>query len=399
MRVLFYVQYLEGIGHLVRSRRIADALAARGAQVLLVVGGAGIPPFTTPAAGVDVCLLPSVHARDGRFSVLYREDGTLADAAFKQHRCDRLLDVFRKFSPDVVVTETFPFGRWSMRFELEPLVDAVAHAKPKPLLVASVRDILQMSLKPEKIARQMADFNAHFACALVHGDPDFIRIEESFPPLAASLEKCRYTGMVVPRWSAKGARTKGQSAADAVQCDVLVSGGGGAIGVQVLRSALAAKPETVLKDAVWHAVTGPRMDSHDFQDLKDLGRRVGVRVERFHSDLVSVMEGAQLSVQRAGYNTTADLLMTDCRGVVVPDSADGEQEQPMRAARLQDLGRVVVVDEDRLDGETMMRGINRAMALPCRPVRVDANGAKKRANLIVDLWHARHAKAGEPRTG
>ncbi len=37
-RVLFYVQHLLGIGHLVRASRIATALARRF-EVLLVVGG------------------------------------------------------------------------------------------------------------------------------------------------------------------------------------------------------------------------------------------------------------------------------------------------------------------------------------------------------------------------
>ena len=49
--------------------------------------------------------------------------------------------------------EAFPFGRRQMRFELLPLLDAIAAMTPKPLLVTSVRDILQERVSPAATRR------------------------------------------------------------------------------------------------------------------------------------------------------------------------------------------------------------------------------------------------------
>ena len=47
MKVMFYVQHLLGIGHLVRASRIATALADAGHDVTVISGGmpvSGFPP-------------------------------------------------------------------------------------------------------------------------------------------------------------------------------------------------------------------------------------------------------------------------------------------------------------------------------------------------------------------
>ena len=70
-----------------------------------------------------------------------------------------------------------------------------------------------------------------------------------------------------------------------------------------------------------------------------------MRLERYREGLTDLMRRAQLSIQRAGYNTIADLLIAGCRGVLVPDAAAGQREQPLRAEKLEALDRAVVVPE------------------------------------------------------
>src|SRR5947208_6361316 len=66
--VLFYVQYLLGIGHLQRSLRIAEALVRRGVAVTLVSGGAPAALPRDPA--VRFVQLPPIRARDASFTLL-----------------------------------------------------------------------------------------------------------------------------------------------------------------------------------------------------------------------------------------------------------------------------------------------------------------------------------------
>jgi predicted glycosyltransferase len=166
--VFFYVQHLLGIGHLARASRIASALVEDGFDVTVVTGGAPIAGFPGPA--VRSVALPAVVAGEG-FSALADLQGNAVDDAFRQRRRDLLLDAFRQCRPDIVILEAFPFGRRQMRFELLPLLEAIEATVPKPLLVTSVRDILQEHAKPGRYDETVELLNLYFDLVLVHADP------------------------------------------------------------------------------------------------------------------------------------------------------------------------------------------------------------------------------------
>ena len=75
-----------------------------------------------------------------------------------------------------------------MRFELLPLLEAIAAMKPRPALVTSVRDILQERTKPGRDAETVEILNRHFDLVMVHGDPVFAKLADTFP-LASSIDR------------------------------------------------------------------------------------------------------------------------------------------------------------------------------------------------------------------
>ncbi len=66
--VLFYVQYLLGIGHLQRSLRIAQALVQEGVAVTLVCGG--VPVALPHDPSLRIVQLTPVRALDARFELV-----------------------------------------------------------------------------------------------------------------------------------------------------------------------------------------------------------------------------------------------------------------------------------------------------------------------------------------
>ena len=195
-RILFYVQHLLGIGHLARASRICAALAETGAEVTMVTGGLPVAGFPGPEAR-HIALPPVQTAGEG-FAGLADGRGRPVDAAFLSARRDRLLAAFHDLRPDAVVTEAFPFGRRQMRFELLPLIEAAAAARPRPLLFCSLRDILQEKAKPGRDEETVATVRAHYDRVLVHGDPAFARLEDSFPLAPLIADKVVHTGLVAP---------------------------------------------------------------------------------------------------------------------------------------------------------------------------------------------------------
>jgi predicted glycosyltransferase len=368
-RVFFYVQHLLGIGHLARASRIASALAQSGCAVTMVTGGLPVPGF--PGSDVTSVTLPPVAASNAGFAGLADQNGRDVDQAFLMTRRDLLLAAFKKALPEVVIIEAFPFGRRQMRFELLPLLDAIKSASPRPKLFSSVRDILQQQRKPGRDEETVGLIGGYFDGVLVHGDPDFVRLEETFPLAGAIADKVIYTGMVAPPLPTMPRE----------QFDIVASAGGGAVGRDLIAaSAQAAK--MVATDRHWCLVTGPNLPDGDFAALQ---ARVPGNVElvRFRRDFPALLRGAELSISQAGYNTVGDLLVTGCRSILVPFTTGGETEQSVRAERLERLGLATTLPEVSLDADILARAIVDALSRP-KPAShgIDLSGAEKTASVV-----------------
>ena len=377
MRVLFYVQNLLGIGHVVRALRIASAIADRGGQVDLVLGGAPVEGLA--AGAIRVTQLPPIKAGPGGFSDLVDAAGRPVDAAFKMRRRDTLLGALETVRPDVVLIEAYPFGRRQMRFELMPLIARARTLAPRPLVVSSIRDILQEGRAAGRDAETIRALRDAFDHVIVHADPGLVRLEATFPRAGEFATMTSYSGLVGPERPDAAAFDRRSAHA------VVVSAGGGAVGTAVLRAALEAKPMTRLNDRRWLAVTGPGMAGADAAAMTRLAGSAGADVIRFAGDLPDRLARAELSISQAGYNTVADVLAARCRAVLVPFAADGETEQTRRAELLAGMGLAVTVAEHTISPERLAEAIDRAMALPEAASNIALDGANRTAAILSDL--------------
>ncbi len=371
--VFFYVQHLLGIGHLARASRIASAIRARGMKVTLVTGGLPVKGF--PGPEVDHIALPPLAVSDGAFAGLVDGAGRPADASYLDARRDLLLRAFHEMAPDVVITEAFPFGRRQVRFELLPLIEAIEATRPRPVLVTSVRDILQQNAKPGRNEETVDLVLRHFDRVLVHGDPSFVALTDTFPLADRIAHKVSYTGLVCPP----------RPEPSPEHFDVVVSAGGGAVGGDLVRAAIEAarlRPEL----ARWCVITGPNLPQEEFDALQ-AGIPENMTFHRFRTDFASLLASARLSISQAGYNTVADILQARCRGLLIPFAAAGETEQTVRAEKLEQMGRAVMLPETDLSGPAMAAAIERAFAQDPRSAvtRIATDGADRSAEILREL--------------
>ncbi|MGG7516731.1 glycosyltransferase family protein [Allorhizobium undicola] len=368
-RVFFYVQHLLGIGHLARASRIAAAMVEEGMAVTMVTGGAPVKGF--PGPGIEHVQLPAILSADGGFSGLVDERGQPVDTAFEAARAKLLLAAFEGVQPDAVIIEAFPFGRRQVRFELLPLLEAIGKAGKRPLLFASIRDILQENRKAGRDRETVDLVQAHFDGVLVHGDPDFIRLEETFPLASEIRDKVLYTGLVTPP----------PPEASDEHFDFIVSAGGGAVGGRLIAAALEASA-LLGGDERWCVITGPNLPEAEFQrfQAESQGR---VALYRFRPDFPGLLPNAKLSISQAGYNTVCDLLRARCPGLLIPFAAGGETEQTLRAEKLKALGFAEVLPEEGMTGEAMASAISRARKLrfPAN-LSISLDGAATTARLV-----------------
>ncbi len=372
-RVLFHVQHLLGIGHWRRAVAIARALDQVGMAVTMLSGG---PPEAAPP-GIDIVQLPPVFAADASFALLYDADGRPIDDAFRANRRALVLAAFARCRPQVLLIESFPFGRRAFAYELLPLIAAARGSSPRPAILASIRDILVERNDPER-ARSIVDrVRRDFDAVLVHGDPALVTLEASFALAAELAPQLRYTGYVVAE---DGGKDDGAGAGE-----VIVSVGGGAVGARLLRIALATRALSPLAAAPWRLLTGPHLPDGDFRALVDAAEP-GVVVERFRPNLGAMLSRCRLSISQAGYNTTLDVLRAGARAIVVPFAAERETEQTRRSELLAKRGVLHMLGEDALTPQSLARAIAECMGAAPRPrLRLNTDGAVHTARLLADF--------------
>ena len=385
--MFFYVQHLLGIGHLKRAATLARTLAAEGLDVTLASGGVPVPSIATGAA--RLLQLPPASAADFGFKKLLDINGREIDAEWKRKRVVSLLAAWRAADPHVIVLELFPFGRRQMRFELLPLLEAAAAAPRRPLVVCSVRDILGGQRSPERVQETVALVERCFDRVLVHGDPAVIAFERTFPEAARIAGRIHYTGYVVD--PAAASVIAGSAAGTD---EVIVSAGGGAVGAELLGSAIRARPLSVAKDRTWRVLAGGNLRESDYAGLAALVAELGegrVVLERARLDFTTLLANCHLSVSQAGYNTLMEVVQARARAVAVPFAGGNETEQTLRAGCFAERGLLELVHEGGLSPEVLAAAVDRASRKPRpAPEAIDLDGARASA-VLVARWAGERA--------
>ena len=333
--LLFYCQHSLGLGHLVRSFALAGALAERFRVVLL--NGGRLPRALPLPPGVEVVSLP-------------------------------------------------PLG-------MTVAGELVSHDRRRS--ARSLRDILVGSRANQQKFDERASrtANALYDAILVHADPRFARLEESFRPATPLSVPVHYTGFVLP--GGERTRSLAPTPVPPSRPRVVVSAGGGAYGGALLRAAVEAHRLKLGAAGVdLRLIAGPFLPEAEWRALREAARgRRGLQVRRSVPDLGAEFESAAGSVSQCGYNTTLDLLRTGVPALVVPFAEGGEDEQTRRAERLARLGALRVLDAARAAGPTLAAEIVALLRFRPAPVDLDFDGAGKTALVVANLLACAKAPA------
>jgi predicted glycosyltransferase len=344
--LLFYCQHSVGLGHLVRSLTLAGGLAERF-EVTFLSGGP-IPAQLSAPAGVRLVQLPPL-GHDDSYELISRDPRYTVQQACEL-RLERILAEFELTRPVVLLIELYPFGRKKFSFELRPLLDLARRPGPdgrRPVTVCSLRDILVGSRRDQQRHddRAAALTNEFFDAVLVHADPAFARLEETFRPTVPLRVPVHYTGFVRPPRPEPAA-----GPGPARRPRVIVSAGGGLVGEPLFRAAVQAHPTWQAQGLSTLLVTGPFLPAPTRAALHRVAAGTsGLEVVEYLPDLAGEIAASAVSVSQVGYNTTMDLLGSGTPAVVVPYREGKEDEQAERSRRLHALG-LVELPAGALDG-------------------------------------------------
>jgi predicted glycosyltransferase len=346
---MILVTHLLGAGHLTRAAALARAFARAGHATTLVSGGS--PIGSVGLAGVAFVQLPPVRTAGTDFRTLLDETGAPVDAGRLRGRRDMLVDTLHALRPDLVVTELFPFGRRVLADEFMALLNAALALRPRPRILSSIRDILVAPSQPDRIAQAHGRLAEFYDAVLVHGDPQLVPLDASWPVDERLGPYLHYTGYVDEDSGPLATRTRH---------GIVVSGGSSAAGLPLYRAAVEAA--RVLPDRPWRILVGHGVAEAEFQALRE-GAPAHAEVERARRDFRDLLCAAEASVSQAGYNTVVDILRSGVTPVLVPFEAGHETEQRLRAERLAAQGLGEIVAEADLSGPRLAAAIRRALDL------------------------------------
>ena len=377
--LLFYCQHSLGMGHLVRSFALAHALATHFRVVFL--NGGKLPRGLPVPQGTELVSLPPLGMEvDGS---LVSRDRRRSIARAQELRLQLIMQTFQSIRPQVVMIELFPFGRKKFSFELTPLLEASQQCVPRPLVLCSLRDILVGSRRDQDHHDERASqlVNRYFDGVLVHADPRFARLDESFHPLTPLAVPVRYTGFVFAERTGEKARVQQKIA------PILVSAGGGVVGETLFRTAVAAHallwPELRVPMKI---IAGPFLPDAQWHALNHLVRQLpGVSVRRTVPDMCAEMRRAAVSISQCGYNTALDILHAEVPALVVPFSEGREDEQIQRARRLERLGALRLLEPQCLTPTALADAIRDLFRFTPQAAALNLRGARNTADMVAGL--------------
>ncbi|MUG92070.1 glycosyl transferase [Scytonema sp. UIC 10036] len=386
-KIMFYCQYHLGMGHLIRSVEILHSLA-KDFKVCFVKAGTEVQELEIPPA-VEVVTLPLLLSENKQIKVA---DSSQNLEEVKENRKNLLLKVFDEFKPDCLITEGYPFKKYQFEFESIPLLERIQSTGRSTKVVCSLRDIVMAQPyqnRAEVLEKTCKLLNQYYDMLLVHSDPQFHRLEESFSRVKDIHCDIRYTGYVAQSLPENCAiADKDFFSLNMKEPMILVSVGGGQLGHELLESIVEVS--SIIEFFLPHQIivfTGPFIPDNKFLELQEsVKERTNISIRKYTPHLLKYMEKAAISISLGGYNTTMNIVRTGVRAMILPSNKDWEQE--IRAEKLEKLGMVEVIRPYDLEPVNFTKKI--IACLNKEPVKnsfkpFELQGAQKTALLLKEL--------------
>jgi len=370
VKTLFYCHHSVGIGHLVRTLRLAEASLTNG-PVMLLSGGA-IPTGLTINSRIHVVPLPPLRV-DADYQLIAANGDGDVEEIFEQRRQIAVRAV-RVFLPDVVVIEMFPFGRKKFAREVLGIINSAREQK-KIKVISSVRDVLVTTRRDQDRfdLRATKSLNENFDAVLVHSDQNLVRLEATFSTLDKVEIPIYYTGYI---------SSASRSPAPARQRRIVVSAGGGRVGHELIDAALESCASIKRDlDLDMLIVTGPNAGHR----ARLSNGKNGPEIVEFINNLPGIFARSMISVSQCGYNTAVDVLKTQTPAIFVPYETAGEDEQLRRAQLLAKKGRAVLLRQESLTADAITRAASKLLARRQDTFNIDLDGAQRSSDLIREV--------------
>jgi predicted glycosyltransferase len=350
-RILFYCHNAIGLGHVIRSLRIAGAAMSEGARCAIVTGCRFLSTIDVDPR-IEVEVLPPVRLEEGGRPVPLVDDGSDIIAV----RGRRIVELIERWQPDAVVVDHHPLGLGG------ELVDTLV-ADNGTRFFLGIPYIEAIPTRPFRNPRLQAALSRY---------RDLLDYSDDGAGASVTLNGVTATRVGIVSKPPLPPVDDGQKRVVA-----LAGGGYGAADVyRIVINAMRELPSWRLR-----LLVGPFGDNEAVQALARERDGVEVWVSGTAEDAI---RDATVVVARSGYNTSYTLVQSDRPVIFIPQRLAGD-DQGSRAERLAALPKVWSLDtrEPDVSGRlaALLHGADLTPLTRTLPFRVD--GASAAAREII----------------
>jgi predicted glycosyltransferase len=375
-KILFYCQHSIGIGHLVRSFALVNSLKA-SFQITLVSGGdfpkglvipKAINFIQLPPIGIDEnnCL-KAINSREPVHHVMKKRQKTL-------------LQTYKEKKPDIFITEYFPFGKIQFLSELSPVLRLIKNSNKRIKVLCSLRDVLERNFSEGKIGQDFSIkvINEYYDSLLIHGDKNFIPLEETFPELNRINASKYYTGYVTAAISHHPEINR-----QAFK-KIVLSAGGGKVAKPFIHKIISSFKKFGFGDGITlQVVTGPIYPVKSFKILQDMVKNDNNIILNYSVESLSeIWRDARLSISSGGYNTLMELISSGIPAIVSPYRNQTNSEQDIRSSFLNNMNLIKTMYYEDLNEKEIALTVKNAMDFKPSSYKIDLGGADKTRKIL-----------------
>jgi predicted glycosyltransferase len=382
-RILIYSHDTFGLGHLRRSRAIANALVKEGPGVsVIILSGSPVIGSFDYGSGVDYVRIPGVtKLPNGDYRTL-NLNLSLEEAV--RLRAALILQTAETFRPDLLIVDKEPTG---FRGELMAALQEVRRYGCR--LVLGIRDVM------DEPALLVPEWERKGATQALH-DYDEIWVyglKDIYEPLAAlnlprSIERrITYTGYLGRDLPQQPVLTRYPKITKSPF--ILVTTGGGGDGDELIEWVISAYEADHTLETPALVVFGPFLSRDRRQSyLERISRHPKLDAIAFDTKMELLMQRAAAVVAMGGYNTFCEILALDKAALIVPRTRP-RLEQYIRAVEAERLGLVRMLSEDdaRRDPLRMAAALHELPSQP-RPSHVVVPGLLDGLDVIRERFTA-----------
>lgn len=339
-RVLIYSHDTFGLGHLRRSRALANAIVSKqpDSSVVIISGSPVIGNFEF-GSGVDYIRIPGVtKLPDGDYRSLNLNVDLDEAVGLRQAL---ILQAAQAFKPDVFIVDKEPTG---FRGEVVPALDYLQATGCR--LVLGIRDVMD---EPALLVPEWERKGAKEALIRYYDEVWVYGLKDVYQPLAALdlpqavEERITYTGYLRREVPPTPSLTRYPKITK--QPFILVTTGGGGDGDDLIDWVISAYEADPSIEQPALILFGPFID-RDIRGsfVERIAKQPKLDAISFDNKIERLMKKADAIVAMGGYNTFCEALSFDKRTLIVPRTRP-RLEQYIRAVEAERLGLVRMLSD------------------------------------------------------